>query len=78
MPHPLGWLAVLREPGEPVPTPEGMTDAAPVIRVGQAGDWVIAIEEDEPPQGIRPEALRRVSAGPAAGTAARPGVPHQE
>jgi hypothetical protein len=55
--------AVLREPGEPVPALEGMTDAAPVIRVGRAGDWVIVIEEGEPPQGIRPEVLRRVSAG---------------
>jgi Family of unknown function (DUF6461) len=55
--------AVLREPGEPVPAPEGMTDAAPVIRVGQVGDWVIVIEEDDPPQGIRAEVLRRVSAG---------------
>lgn len=54
--------AVLREPGEPTPTLEGMTDAAPVIRVGQVGDWVIVIEEGEPPQGIRPEVLRRVSA----------------
>jgi len=55
--------AVLREPGEPVPVPEGMTEAAPVIRLGQVGDWVIVIEEDDPPQGIRPEVLRRVSAG---------------
>jgi Family of unknown function (DUF6461) len=55
--------AVLRELADPVPAPEGMTDAAPVIRVGQVGDWVIVIEEDEPPQGIRPEVLRRVSAG---------------
>lgn len=55
--------AVLREPGEPVPAPEGVTEAAPVIRVGQVGDWVIVIEEDEPPQGIRREVLRRVSAG---------------
>lgn len=55
--------AVLREPGEPVPAPEGMTNAAPVIRVGQVGDWVIVIEEGELPQGIRPEVLRRVSAG---------------
>jgi Family of unknown function (DUF6461) len=54
--------AVLREPGEPVPAPEGVTDDAPVIRVGQVGDWVIVIEEDEPPQGVRPEVLRRVSA----------------
>jgi hypothetical protein len=54
---------VLREPGEPVPPQEGMTDAAPVIRVGQTGDWVLVIEEDEPPQGTRPEVLRRVSAG---------------
>lgn len=52
--------AVLRESGEPVPAPEGMTDAAPVIRVG---DWGIVIEEDEPPQGVRPEVLRRASAG---------------
>jgi len=55
--------AVLREPGEPVPAPEGMTDAAPVIRVGRVGDWVIVIEEGEPPQGVRPEVLRRVSVG---------------
>ena len=61
--------AVLREPGEPVPAPEGMTDAAPVIRVGQVGDRVIVIEEDEPPQGIRPEVLRRVSAGGGAAVA---------
>jgi hypothetical protein len=39
-----------------------MTETAPVIRVGQVGDWVIVIEEDEPPQGIRPEVLRRVRA----------------
>lgn len=55
--------AVLRESGEPVPAPEGMTDAAPVIRVGRVGDWGIVIEEDEPPQGVRPEVLRRASAG---------------
>lgn len=55
--------AVLREPGAPVPVPEGMTEAAPVIRVGQAGDWVIVIDEDLPPQGVRPEVLCRVSAG---------------
>lgn len=55
--------AVVREPGEPVPVPEGMTDAAPVIRVGQVGDWVIVIEEDQPPQGTRAEVLRRVSVG---------------
>jgi hypothetical protein len=61
--------AGLREPGEPVPVPEGMTEAAPVIRVGQAGDWVIVIEEDDPPQGIRPEVLRRVSAGGGAAVA---------
>ena len=47
---------------EPVSAAEGMTEAAPVIRVGQAGDWVIVIEEDEPPQGVRPEVLCRVSA----------------
>jgi hypothetical protein len=55
--------AVLREPGEPVPALEGMTGAAPVIRVGQVGAWVMVIEDGEPPQGIRPEVLRRVSAG---------------
>jgi hypothetical protein len=55
--------AVAREPGEPVPVPDGMTEAAPVIRVGRAGDWVIVIEEDDPPQGVRPEVLHRVSAG---------------
>lgn len=55
--------AVLREAGEPVPAPEGMTEAAPVMRVGQAGDWGIVIEESEPPQGVRPEVLCRVSVG---------------
>jgi hypothetical protein len=55
--------AVLREAREPVPAPGGMTEDAPVIRVGQAGDWVIVIDEDLPPQGVRPEVLCRVSAG---------------
>lgn len=54
--------AVLRAAGEPVPAPEGMTEAAPVIRVGQAGDWVVVIDGDVPPQGVRPEVLCRVSA----------------
>ena len=53
---------VLGGPGEAAPAPEGMTEGAPVIRVGQAGDWIIVIEEEDPPQGVRPEVLRRVSA----------------
>lgn len=35
----------------------------PVVQVGRAGEWVVVVEEMEPPQGIRPEVLRRVSAG---------------
>src|ERR1700733_3936407 len=66
--------------GEPVPALEGMTEAAPVIRVGRVGDWVIVIEEDEPPQGVRPEVLRRVSAGGGGGggPAPGPGQPQHE
>jgi hypothetical protein len=54
--------AVLRAPGEPVPVPSGMTEDAPVIRVGQAGGWVLVLENDYPPQGLRPEVLCRVTA----------------
>jgi hypothetical protein len=35
----------------------------PVVRVGRSGEWLFALEENIPPQGTRPEVLRRVSAG---------------
>lgn len=48
------------QPGNTVPG----TPGEPVIRVGQAGDWIFVLEEDVwPPQGTRPEVLRRVSNG---------------
>jgi hypothetical protein len=34
-----------------------------VVRVARSGDWLVASETDIPPQGIRPEVLRRLSAG---------------
>jgi hypothetical protein len=58
-----GGLGERGELGERVPVPEGMTEDAPVIRVGRAGDWAMVLEDDIPPQGVRPEVLRRVSAG---------------
>src|SRR5260370_26089158 len=65
--------AVLCEPGEPVPAPEGVTAHAPVIRLRQARDWGIVIQEGEPPQGIPPEVLRRGSAGGGEAAAPAPG-----
>jgi hypothetical protein len=37
--------------------------AQPTVRIGRSGDWLVAIEENIPPQGTRPEVLRRVSEG---------------
>lgn len=51
--------AVLARPGAPVPEAAG----APVVRVGRSGEWLVALEENIPPQGTRPEVLCRVSAG---------------
>ncbi|MGH3170828.1 MAG: hypothetical protein ACRDN0_33775, partial [Trebonia sp.] len=48
--------ALVRGPDEPVPAAGGTTDA-PVIRVARIGEWVVAIEDGDPPQGIRPEVL---------------------
>jgi Family of unknown function (DUF6461) len=39
---------------------------APSVRVGRSGEWLVAVEENIPPQGTRPEVLRRVSAGATA------------
>lgn len=55
------------DPAEAVP--RGPVDTAsagsgPMIRVGRSGDWIFAVQEDaERTQGIRPEVLRRLSAG---------------
>lgn len=38
----------------------------PSVRVGRSGEWLVAVEENIPPQGTRPEVLRRVSAGTTA------------
>lgn len=35
----------------------------PVLRVGRAGRWAFAVEERRAPEGVRPEVLRRLSAG---------------
>jgi cell wall assembly regulator SMI1 len=35
----------------------------PVLRVGRAGRWAFAVEEERRPEGVRPEVLRRLSAG---------------
>ena len=57
--------AVVRRLGEPLDPAEAVP--SPVVRVGRAGDWVIAIEDGwSTPQGVRPEVLRRVSPGGAA------------
>lgn len=57
--------AVVRRLGEPLDATEAIP--SPVVRVGRAGDWVIAIEDGwSTPQGVRPEVLRRVSSGGAA------------
>jgi hypothetical protein len=35
----------------------------PRVRVGHAGEWLLVLEDNIPPEGVRPEVLRRVSAG---------------
>ncbi|HEV3380636.1 MAG TPA: hypothetical protein VG142_06620 [Trebonia sp.] len=44
--------------GDRLPWPE----TEPVVRVARSGGWLIAIEDNIPPQGTRPEVLRRLSA----------------
>lgn len=44
----------------------GHAPQAPSVRVGRSGEWLVAVEENIPPQGTRPEVLRRVSAGTTA------------
>jgi hypothetical protein len=44
--------------GDRLPWPE----TEPVVRVAQSRGWLIAIEDNIPPQGTRPEVLRRLSA----------------
>jgi len=51
--------AVVRRLGEPLDPAEAIP--GPAVRVGRAGEWVFAIEDWGPPQGVRPEVLRRVS-----------------
>jgi Family of unknown function (DUF6461) len=50
--------AVVRTPMEVAQAVPG-----PVVQVGRTGEWVVVVEETEPPQGIRPEVLRRLSDG---------------
>ena len=45
--------AVVRRLGEPLDPTEAIP--GPAIRVGRAGKWVVAIEDGEPPQGVRPD-----------------------
>lgn len=55
------------DPAEAVPWAPGdreLPGSGPMIRVGRSGEWIVAVQEDaELPQGIRPEVLRRLSAG---------------
>jgi hypothetical protein len=53
--------AVPRRLGEPLDAAEAIP--GPALWVVRAGEWVVAIEDGEPPQGVRPEVLRRVSSG---------------
>ena len=56
--------AVMRRLGEALDPAAVIPE--PTVRVGRAGEWVFAIEDWAPPQGVRPEVLRRVSTGGAA------------
>jgi hypothetical protein len=56
------------DPRDAIPVPPNEFVSAPpgpsMVRVGRAGDWIFALEEDvRQPQGTRPEVLRRVSRG---------------
>jgi hypothetical protein len=42
--------------------PFGEAHDPPRVMVGRSGEWVFALEENIPAQGMRPEVLRRVSA----------------
>ena len=55
------------DPAEGVPArlggPRPWPEPEPVVRVARSGQWLVAIEDNIPPQGTRPEVLRRLSAG---------------
>lgn len=51
------------DPRDAAPMESHEEPDAPMVRVGRSGDWVVALDEIVPAQGIRPEVLRRVSAG---------------
>jgi hypothetical protein len=51
------------DPAAAVPVVGSDLGGQPTVRVARSGDWLVAIEANIPPQGTRPEVLRRVSAG---------------
>src|SRR5579875_511332 len=51
------------DPAAAVPSDGGDPGGPPVVRMARSGDWLVAMETNIPPQGVRPEVLRRVSAG---------------
>jgi hypothetical protein len=51
------------DPAAAVPAESSEPGEPPVVRVARSGDWLVAIETNIPPQGVRPKVLRRVSAG---------------
>lgn len=40
-----------------------LSPGSPAVRVRRSGEWLVAAEADVPAQGVRPEVIRRVSAG---------------
>lgn len=46
-----------------VPSVGADPDGPPLLRVARRGKWLVAIEMNIPPQGVRPEMLRQLSAG---------------
>lgn len=50
-------------PDDAMPPAAAQAPAAPGIIIMRSGDWTAALEDSIPPQGTRPEVLRRLSAG---------------
>jgi hypothetical protein len=42
---------------------EALPDDLPTLRVGRSGEWLVVVEENIPPHGVRPEVLRRLPPG---------------
>lgn len=51
------------DPDAAVPSESSEPDGTPAVRVARSGDWLVGIETNIPPQGVRPETLRRLSVG---------------